>query len=306
MAYRNTLSDAAADSSKQPSAITDLKKTIQSHIAGMSYAQRLVSMYVLRNMQQLAFLSASDLAERVGVSQATVVRFCQTVGFKGYGEFTDSVQNSVRQEMRSQGHQPTNLPGFTNPDQHKTILDSVLYMQFMEMAGLAANYDQKAIDACVDMMLAARNIYVLSRMSTRSMGIQFVTMLAKVCPCCHLLPDEAMESNVMLQRMTPGDMLLTFSYPRYAKVTLDITRIAKKNGCSIVAVTDSATSPLIPLADISLLAPVSAISFIDVFAAPNALTAALVLEYCNRAPREAADRLNRFDTISRQRHTFLS
>lgn len=287
-------------------AMAEIHKHIQKHIAGMSYAQRLVSMYVLRNLKHFFFLSASDLAERVGVSQATVVRFCQTIGYQGYADFTEVIQASVKREMETRPQEAAAQPAFTNPDLHRGILDTVLSTQFSEMTAFAENYDQQSFEACVEMMLKARAIYVLARMSTRPLGIQFVTMLSKVCTTCHLLSDEAMESGVMLQRMGPGDMLLVFSYPRYAKGTLDITRIAKKNGCSVVAVTDSAASPLVPLADISLLAPAGVISFVELFAAPNALAAALVLEYCNRAPRETAALLDRFDSIQRQRHTFIS
>ena len=288
------------------SSVHEIQRHIQKTVASMSYAQRIVSMYVLRNMKTFFFLSTVELSDKVGVSQATVVRFCQAIGYQGYADFAGTVQACVQKEMSQWSEGNTQLPSFVHEDTHKGILDAVLGTQFSDMVAFAENFDEASLQQCVDMMMAAKGIYVLARMSTRPLGLQLVTMLAKVCPICHLMPDEDMESTVMLQRMERGDMLLAFSYPRYAKSTVDMVRIAKKANCSIAAITDSAASPLVPLADVSLFAPASLVSYIDLFAAPTALAAALALEYCNRSPKETAARLARFDDVSRKAHMFIS
>jgi DNA-binding MurR/RpiR family transcriptional regulator len=53
----------------------------------------------------------------------------------------------------------------------------------------------------------------------------------------------------------PDDLMVAISTPRYMRSTLDLCRVAKKHGATLLALTDAPTSPLTPIADITLFAP---------------------------------------------------
>ena len=54
---------------------------------GFPAAQRLVADYVVKNYEQIPFLSITALAQNCGVSEKTVVKFCNSLGFEKFTEF---------------------------------------------------------------------------------------------------------------------------------------------------------------------------------------------------------------------------
>ena len=74
-----------------------------------------------------------------------------------------------------------------------------------------------------------------------------------------------------------GDVLVGICFPRYSKMAIHAVEYASRKGGDVVAITDSALSPLYQMASVSLLAPCDMISFVDSMAAPLSLLNALIL-----------------------------
>ena len=78
-------------------------------------------------------------------------------------------------------------------------------------------------------------------------------------------------------RIGPGDVFIGLSFPRYSKRTVQAMQYAKSQGANVIAITDSAVSPLANIADISLLAKSDMASFVDSLVAPLSLVNALIV-----------------------------
>ena len=65
----------------------------------MSKGQKLLAQYTLDNYQKVAFMTASKLGETVGVSESTVVRFANALGFSGYPKFQDALQELIKTKL---------------------------------------------------------------------------------------------------------------------------------------------------------------------------------------------------------------
>ena len=61
--------------------LQELLNQIRDTQTSLSDAQRLVAAYILENYNQIPFLSISSLAKKIGVSDNTIVKFCNRVGF---------------------------------------------------------------------------------------------------------------------------------------------------------------------------------------------------------------------------------
>ena len=69
----------------EPSARTapltlSILEQIRDRIDQFTPRQRQAAEYILQNPEDLAFMSIADLSRQAGVSQATIVRFCNTLG----------------------------------------------------------------------------------------------------------------------------------------------------------------------------------------------------------------------------------
>ena len=81
--------------------LQELLNQIRCKQASFSAAQRLVASYVVENYHMIPFLSISDLANSIGVSNNTVVKFCNRLGFDRFAEFKKFISEYVSQRTTS-------------------------------------------------------------------------------------------------------------------------------------------------------------------------------------------------------------
>ena len=71
----------------------DLMKTIQMKFTRLSKGQKLIAEYILKHYDKAAFMTAAKLGNSVGVSESTVVRFANELGFSGYPKLQKALQD---------------------------------------------------------------------------------------------------------------------------------------------------------------------------------------------------------------------
>ena len=74
----------------------DLIKQIQKRFSKLSKGQKLIAQYIVENYDKAAFMTASKLADKVGVSESTVVRFANALGFDGYPQLQKNLKEIVK------------------------------------------------------------------------------------------------------------------------------------------------------------------------------------------------------------------
>jgi len=77
----------------------DLMRTIQIKFPRMSKGQKLIAEYILKHYDKAAFMTASKLGISVGVSESTVVRFANELGFTGYPELQKALQELIKTKL---------------------------------------------------------------------------------------------------------------------------------------------------------------------------------------------------------------
>lgn len=77
----------------------DLLNRIQSNYTTLSKGQKLIADYIFENYDKVAFMTASTLGKTVGVSESTVVRFANTLGYGGYPKLQKALQESIKTKL---------------------------------------------------------------------------------------------------------------------------------------------------------------------------------------------------------------
>ena len=94
-----------------------------------------------------------------------------------------------------------------------------------------------------------------------------------------------------------GDVLVGISFPRYSKMAIHAVEFACRRGAEVVAITDSALSPLYGMAAVSLLAPCDMISFVDSMAAPLSLLNALIVAVGRQKNEEVSGTFSQLENV---------
>ncbi|MFI8520263.1 MurR/RpiR family transcriptional regulator [Streptomyces sp. NPDC085481] len=266
----------------------------------LSPGQRRIAQFLIDHLTEAAFLSITELAERVGVSQPSVTRFAASLGFSGYPALREALQ-------------PIALSAVAGaPDEGE------------ERDG---NELQSAVDAEIENLAALRRVFAdpgaildVGRELARSvpltvLGLRISVALAEYFAYAarRIHPDVRVVTrggsvayDALLQaREAGGSWVLAFAMPRHANETLAVLRAARSAGLRVALVTDLTLGPLVDEADAVFTAGTGSRLVFDSYAAPGVVSAALLQAMADADPERTQTRLEKYEQAAEQHDFFL-
>lgn len=272
----------------------DLIKNIQSSIPGFSKGQKLIANYIINHYDKAAFMTAAKLGEEVGVSESTVVRFANEIGYDGYPK----LQKVLRELIKSKLTAVQRIQVTSNRMSDENILKNVLQSDMDKIKATLEEIDQKSFDNIVESILAAKRIYILGVRSSAPLasflGFYFNLIFNNV-RLVHTTSVSEMFEQII--HASEGDVIIGISFPRYSKRTINAMRFGKSQGATVVAITDSVESPLAETADHYIIARSDMASFVDSLVAPLSLINALIVAIGMRRKEHVYETFERLESI---------
>ena len=252
----------------------DVLAKIQAGMSGFSKGQRLIANYITTAYDKAAFMTASKLGKTVNVSESTVVRFAVELGYDGYPGLQRALQEMIRNRLTS-----VQRIGVANDRiGNQNVLDTVMHIDMERIRTTMEEIDHATFDAVVDALLSARKVYILGVRSSAAIAGFLDYYLSLMMDNVQLM-NTSSTSEVFEQvvRIREDDLLLGISFPRYSSRTVKAMEFAHERGATVVALTDSASSPIAACADYTLLAKSDIISLVDTLVAPLSVINALLV-----------------------------
>jgi len=224
--------------------------------------------YARRHPQEASYLTARELGERCGVSESTVIRAVQAAGFSGYPDF----QRYVRRTL---------LPRATTVERFAASsgdpLDRAFARDIENLRDTWRGIPPSVFWRAARLLAHAERVWVLGlRMSHATavvleLGLSFLGINAR------LLAPRTGDVWDQIARLEPDDVLTVVSFPRYTRIAVEGTGLARQRGVTVVAITDSHESPLARHADVVLTAAYGIDGYVESFTASISLAQALLL-----------------------------
>lgn len=210
-------------------------------------AQKKVADYVVKNYQQLAFLTISTLSKRAGVSDNTVVKFCNHLGYEKFTEFKKEFTSYAHSEL-----QIYNKIGSKAEDTDSSSVWSMIQNDSITAIQATLNDPQnkRSLTELLARLEKARHIYVTGG---RLSGM-IASMLANKLRYLNLQVHDLTIGTIgdYIDRTTlvrPEDLVIAVSFPRYTKRVVESLQSLHGHGVPIVLITDKGLSPAQPFAD---------------------------------------------------------
>ncbi len=272
----------------------DLSSRINEVYGKLSKGHKLLAAYITDNYDRAAFLTASKLGEAVGVSESTVVRFATHLGYKGYPEFQDALQDQVRGKLDSMQRMEVT---YGRIGQSK-ILETVLKGDEEKIHSTLEKMDQNAFELAVDTILQAKNIYVIGLRSCAPLASFLAFYLTMMFENVHLLQtNSASEIFEQMLRIGKEDVMIGISFPRYSMRTLKALEFANNRSAKVITLTDSVHSPMNLYSSCNLIAESDMSSIVDSLVAPLSVINALIVALCMKKQREVAGTLEELEDL---------
>lgn len=279
----------------------DILSAIHNKIDSLSKGQRKIAQYILSSYDKAAFLTASMLGKNVQVSESTVVRFATELGYEGYPQMQQALQEMVLSRLTSVQRMEVASERLPQED----ILSTVINGDIERLRESIDSIDRAAFNGAVEALLKAERIYVMGVRASSSLASFFSYYLNYIFEDVRLITSSS-DSEVFEQivRISPKDAIFAISFPRYSSVTVQAMKYAKASGAVTLALTDSESSPLAEQADCLLTAKTDMISLVDSLVAPMSVLNALLLVISSRRKTETAGMFDKLEEIWDMYHVY--
>ena len=267
----------------------------------LSKSHRRIAECIVTHYDKVVFMTASKLGEYVGVSESTVVRFAAALGYSGYPQLQKALQELLRHRLTA-----SQRFELTNDMDHVQVLNKVLKADIQNIRSTLDELDIGSFERAIDAIIQTRQIYVMGLRSSAPIAEFFVHYLKFIFPNVRVVTSGVSDVFEQLSRIGEGDLLIGISFPRYASRSIEAMDFARKQGASLIAITDGPLSPLHSTADICLMAKSDMSSFVDSFAAPLSLINALLVALGQRRRTEVSEYFNKMERIWAEYDVYLA
>lgn len=250
--------------------------------------------YITENYDKAAFMTASKLGEKVGVSESTVVRFATEMGFKGYPELQKELQQMIKSKLTAVQRMEVSSTLIGEQDAIKKVLNGDIELIRNTLDHISADEFSQAVETINN----ARKIYILGVRSSAALASFLYFYLNPVFENVVLI-DTSSGSEMFEQmfRISEEDVCVAISFPRYSKQIINALRFINDRGTKIIAITDSADSPIAEYAENILVAKSDMVSVVDSLVAPLSLINALIVAVTFSRRDEVYNNFNKLESI---------
>ena len=272
----------------------ELLSQIKERYAKMSKGQKLLADYIMENYDKAVFLTASKLGKTVGVSESTVVRFATQLGYEGYPEFQEALEELVRNKLNSIQRMEVAYGRISQSE----ILETVLQSDADKIKMTLADIDKDSFDQAVEMMLHAKRIYIVGIRSCAPLASFLSYYLNLIFENVTLVnTNSSSEMFEQMIRVGEGDVAIGISFPRYSVRTLKALEFANKRNAQVITLTDSSHAPITTYSSCNLIARSDMASIVDSLVAPLSVINALVVALCMKKRADVTNMLGTLEAI---------
>ncbi|MFC0015031.1 MULTISPECIES: MurR/RpiR family transcriptional regulator [Allobacillus] len=216
----------------------DLTILMEQHKNTFTKSERKLYTYIKNNLDQIVYQSLTELANACHVGEATVLRFCRKLGYKGYQGFKLALAREI--SMRDQQLND------------ETYIDKVRNNMVQAVDDTYKLVDDEQLQRAIDKIDQATNVVVFGVSSSGIAGLDMQNRLMRIGVNIETITDS--HNQVLRANSVNKDtVVIAISLTGSTKDIIDAVETSKDNGATVIAITNYTESPLSKYADIVLL-----------------------------------------------------
>jgi DNA-binding MurR/RpiR family transcriptional regulator len=280
------------DSNMNPT--EDFSQLVTNHFTQLTKSEKRIANFLRKNLNDVAFMAASEVADQLDVSEATVVRFARSLGYASYPALRGSIQTSMRDRVTHSSRIRSRIDDLrTSSDIFERLAASEI--DFLGQAMESVNREQ--MDRAVTMMRERQRVYVFGTGPSLSLVDLLEIRLRRFGKDVFSLRSSGREILEPLLTLGPDDLLIVicfFSINPSLKLVLEY---ANEVRCPVVMLTDTLDTIVGDKADVVLAAKRGPISEFHSLVVPMTIINALLLAMANQEQTRIMPVLDRLDLL---------
>lgn len=268
--------------------MSDAYQKILEHYETFSIQQKKVADYTINNIDDAIYFPISKFSRVIGVSQATIVRFAQHLGYNGFNEFRDSLFAYYRDRLSPDNRMKHSIEALK---EGASSYEQIANKEIAYLEKSIFSIEESILGQAVDSIYRCRTVYIFAIGANEYLGYYLKFKLRRLKLNYHLVTDSGREMLENLIRIGREDSAIVFNF---SKPSIDFSRLMgllSDKKVSSVLVTDIKTPPVIRLATYVLYAERGPQGTFQSPVVPMAITNTLFLRIAEKMEGKAIEAL---------------
>lgn len=274
-----------------------LFKKINNNKNNFSELQNRISEYLLTNYKEAAFLNSTQLANKIGVSNPTIIRFATMLGYTGFPQFQEELQRIVSNELSS-----LDRLSYLDTTDDNDVTGSIFNLEISNMTSAYKAIDKSKLTQAIELIASSETVLIAGHQISESLAVFSHYTLSKIHKSVEYAKKE--DLNQYKKIKNKKCCAIVFSFPRYPNETLKVMESLKKKEIPQIVITDSYAFPNCDLAHTLLLVPIKYTSFIDPISSVFCIINSMALEITKINKKEVMHNLEIFENYSTDNKIF--
>lgn len=268
------------------------------HSSSLTKTQKMIAKYILDNYSDACFMTSTEIAQELGVSESSIIRFSRSLGFGGFMDFQRELRKDYQDKVLSISSTVT-VPSqrVAHRTKLETQTDSIerhFKNAVHNLETIFKNNSMMSFQKAADIILSSKRKYIAASRGNTCLCDYFSLYLKQMVPHVVMTNTTSLTPIDHMCSIKKEDCLVMFTFPRYSSVDKITAEIAQEAGAQIIIITDKPSSDLAKYASLLLTVPVDSDAFFNSMVAAQ-FVAEAILDCISQKARGIEKRLKKID-----------
>ncbi len=227
-------------------AASDALSRLRGYHPSLSPSEKKVADFILENFESVIRMPLAEVAQRSGVSDATAIRLCRSLGYTGFLDFKIALTRAIPSSPR------LIHDDVEEDDTPHTVARKVFQGSIQALQDTLAVLDREAFERALTLLAAAEHILIVGVGTSGPMAHELFNRLFRLRLNCRVETDSYLQV-MQAALLTERDVLVVISQTGGSSDPVRTAAEARIHRCPVICITGNAISPLSELADVVLL-----------------------------------------------------
>ena len=243
----DTGSDEGVVAVTRPADFSELREILMRRRATLPRRLAQVADYAMSAPDEIAFGTASSVAERAGVQASTLVRFGQAFGYTGFSDLQEAFRERLRDRAPSYADRLRALRALDGAVPHASVLlEGFTDAAIRSLGLLRERAEPERLDEAVSLLARADTIYLVGQRRSYPATASMSYLFGKLGIRHVLIGSAAGTEAEAISFARPTDAAIVVSFTPYTPLTVLLAERLVQAGVPSIVVTDSPFSPVSP------------------------------------------------------------
>lgn len=265
----------------------------------LTKTSQVIATFVIDYEEEACFMTSTDIAVRLNVSESSVIRFARALGFSGFMDFQKNLRKNYSQKVASISSNITvpseRLMKSVSANDGQDYMEVHFRNVVNDIHSVVQKNSQKVFDEAADIILESHRKFIISSRANAGVGSYMHLLLKHMLDGVYSTNQEALNVIDILSDSDERDCAILFSFPRYSQLDLSALEMVTERGTKVIVFTDRPSSPAAQYASVLFLVDVDTSVFFNSYTGVQFAMETLCVALSRKLGCSNEEKLNRID-----------